>query len=128
MALIPPRWTIPKEVRTLKLMPAQAVLYQLSTKISSKYVDGPMNLDMITGIGFGKSLVGAHAYRDICLSRPDDSSCIYGPSYPTLQRSTLLTLSQLIDRNKDIVSWNKTDSTITWANGHTSHKIGRAHV
>ncbi len=121
MALIPQTWQIPREVRKLKLMPAQAVLYQNALKLDAKYVDGPMNLDMITGIGFGKSLAGAYAYRDICLSRPDDSSCIYGPSYPTLQRSTLYTLGQIIDRNKDIISWNKTDSTITWANGHTTH-------
>ncbi len=121
MALIPPKWEPPREIRNLKLMPAQAVLYQNATKISSKYIDGPMNLDMITGIGFGKSLSGALAYRDICLSRPDDSSCIYGPSYPTLQRSTLYTLGQIIDRQKDIVSWNKSDNVIEWANGHVSH-------
>ena len=121
MALIPQKWQIPKEFRKLSLMPAQAVLYQNALKLDAKYVDGPLNIDMITGIGFGKSLVGAYAYRDICLSRPDDSSCIYGPSYPTLQRSTLYTLGQIIDRNRDLVSWNKSENIIEWANGHTTH-------
>ena len=119
--MLHPSWEIPKEARTLKLMPAQAVLYQNAVKGNSKYVDGPMNVDLITGIAFGKTLVGAYAYRDICLSRPDDESCIYGPSYPTLTRSTLFTLGQIIDRNKDIVSWNKTENIIHWANGHTTH-------
>ncbi len=72
-------------------------------------------------MGFGKSLVGAHAYRDICLSRPDNVSCIYGPSYPTLERSTLHTLNQVIDRDRDIESWNLSKNIITWVNGHISH-------
>lgn len=116
-----PQWKITNEFKKLKLMPAQAVLYQNATKISSKYVDGPLNLDLVSGIGFGKTFAGAHAYRDACLSRPDGVSCIYGPSYPTLKRSTLFTLGQVMDRNKDLVIWNKSENIITWSNGHTSH-------
>ncbi len=52
MAFIPPRWTAPKETRLLKLMPAQAVLYSLATKIDARFVDSAPNIDMITGIGF----------------------------------------------------------------------------
>jgi len=52
MVLTPQKWKIPPEIRKLSLMPAQAVLYQNALKLDSKYVDGPLNLDMITGIGF----------------------------------------------------------------------------